>query len=92
MNAAEIIRRHADKLTYRQLDSWTRQGYINPDNRGETGTGSRRDYDFREVEVIERMVALVASGVIAKTASEIARNNPEAHAALTKALEMCTNE
>lgn len=49
-------------ITYRQLDHWTRQGYVTAAYRGDAaGSGVPRSYDVDEVAVVVIMAALVKS-------------------------------
>lgn len=48
------------QITYRQLDYWTRQGYIHAlQNQGLDGSGRERDYEPEQVERVLIMAALV---------------------------------
>lgn len=62
--------------TYRQLDFWTRCGYVKAARPGK-GHGTRRGYDDAEIAIIRRMAALVHVGLAPKTAAYAARNGYE---------------
>jgi DNA-binding transcriptional MerR regulator len=70
MTSADVCARA--HITYRQLDHWTRRGYISPSN-GQTGTGVGRQWTRAEADHIRRMAALIQFGVEQKTAAAIAR-------------------
>lgn len=59
--------------TYRQLDFWTRAGYLVP-ARAAAGSGSQRLYAAAELVVARRMVALVRVGLAPQVAAYAARN------------------
>lgn len=60
------------ELTYRQLDYWTRVGYLHPDGAGE-GSGSRRRWSDAERAVAAMMARLVAAGLVPDAAHKVAR-------------------
>lgn len=61
-------------LTYRQVDYWTRMGWLRADNP-ECGTGRVRRYPRGEVQVAKLMAALVTEGEMSPgKASAAARN------------------
>lgn len=90
MNPNEIMRKHGDGLTYRQLDHWTTSGYLSDDKKS-IGVGGRREYTAAEVSVLERMIALVTAGVKPNVASAVAKGDTKAYNLLADALEMCTH-
>lgn len=60
------------RITYRQLDHWTRSGLVLP--AGEPrGSGYGRDWSLFELAVVCRMATLVALGVTPRRAAHIAR-------------------
>jgi DNA-binding transcriptional MerR regulator len=58
---AEVLR--ITKVTYRQLDHWTRQGIVVPSVRSASGYGSRRLYSFRDLVAIRVLKRLTDAGV-----------------------------
>lgn len=72
MNGPELARYVG--ATYRQIDHWTTCGYLRGSKgTSNPGTGNRRTYTPREVEVAEAMAALVRSGVAPNVAARLAR-------------------
>lgn len=59
-------------ITYRQLDHWTRNGFITAEQY-DTGSGYHRSYSETERRVTRIMGPLVADGLHPKTASRVAR-------------------
>ena len=68
-------------ITYRQLDSWVRRGYLRPERktvRGgkyHDGSGAPRRWPATELEVARRMGRLVAAGLRPERAAGFARNS-----------------
>jgi hypothetical protein len=64
-------------ISYRQLDYWTRRGYLRPGmERSKFGSGQggrSRVWPPAEVAVACRMARLVAAGLIPEAAAELAR-------------------
>ena len=50
-------------ITYRQLDYWARTGLVEPSVRGARGSGSHREYSFRDVVVLKVVKKLLDTGV-----------------------------
>jgi DNA-binding transcriptional MerR regulator len=67
---ADLVK--ASGLTYRQIDHWTRKGWLRPLNPDE-GSGSRRRYPAAELVVAQRMAILVAEGLTPDAAHTVAR-------------------
>lgn len=84
MNAMELAE-HAG-VTYRQLDHWTRLGYLHPSNPN-CGTGRHREYPPSEVRLACRLGRLVYAGVSLAIAYEVAQGEPKAVESLRQALE-----
>lgn len=70
-------------ITYRQLDHWTRAGYLRPVPMGgagraepvdEGGSGHWRDWPDEELHVARMMGLLTEAGVIPEVAHKVARN------------------
>ena len=59
-------------LTYRQLDYWTRRGYLTAE-QSHPGTGYRRCWPPSEIEVAGRMKRLIDGGMSVMAAVELAR-------------------
>lgn len=85
MNANEVI--ELAGITYRQLDHWTRRGWIAPEHPECGGSGHHRCYSELEVAVIAHIGALVRAGVQPDVAARIARGDDAALASLTRAIE-----
>jgi DNA-binding transcriptional MerR regulator len=67
-------------LTYRQLDHWSRVGYLRPEGNGR-GSGSRRRWPAVEQRVARLMGRLTAAGMQADVAAVHAREAIELGAA-----------
>ncbi len=65
----EVCRRAA--ITPRQVDHWTRRGWLRPVNAG-CGSGYVRDWPESEVQVAITMGRLVRAGVSAEAAHRVA--------------------
>jgi hypothetical protein len=64
-------------ITYRQLVFWSGRGYLKPcgeENRSRNGSGIPWVWTMRELEVAARMGTLVAAGLRASVAAEVARS------------------
>lgn len=83
MNAGDLAE-HAG-ITYRQVDSWVRSGYLRP--VGGVGTGHLREFPSDEVIAAVRMGRLVKAGLSARVAARVARGEQGPVEALRKALE-----
>lgn len=59
-------------LTYRQLDYWTRQGYLRPVNP-DPGSGVQRRWPEEELVVARLMRRLIAAGLKVEAAHRVAR-------------------
>lgn len=63
-------------VSYRQLDSWTRQGLVQSLGDPQPGSGNRRRWSAEEVSVVAAMHVLVnEAGLTPEAASRAARNN-----------------
>lgn len=71
----DVIRRTG--ATYRQLDYWTRRGYLQP-VPGNT-SGLPRAWPRIEVQVAAKMVALIEAGLTAEAAADVARCSVTEH-------------
>jgi DNA-binding transcriptional MerR regulator len=77
LSAPEMIR-NAPRLTYRQLDYWTRVGWLKCQDRGpKAGSGAPRRYPFSQMILARRMLALINYGLKPSAAHEIATNHDE---------------
>lgn len=79
-------------ITYRQLDHWTRLGYLRPmqeNRKGNPGVGSGydRDYPASEVAAARVMGQLLAAGLTPAAAARVARGEhdlaPGVHVTIT---------
>lgn len=65
---------NAADITYRQVDFWTRNGYLVPDQGPAflQGTGYPRDYPRHQLDHAVLMAHLVRAGFLAKAAHTVA--------------------
>jgi hypothetical protein len=63
------------EVTYRQLDHWSRKGWLRPNHKG--GSGRVRHWPSEELFVASRMGRLVRAGVVASVAARVARGESE---------------
>ena len=61
-------------ISYRQLDYWTRCGWLYPDNGGTPGSGHPRKWSRMELMVADRIGRLRLTGVEMETAVRVARS------------------
>lgn len=62
-------------VTYRQLDYWTRQGYLKPGPRSVFATsGTRRTWSDRELTIAALMKSLTDAGIDVAQACQVARS------------------
>lgn len=61
-------------VTYRQLDYWTRRGYLAARPRRGIGSGYNREYLPSEIRIAAWMGMLTASGMVPSGAAEVARD------------------
>lgn len=69
--SAEVM--DATGLTYRQVDYWTRMGWLRTVTAPTPGSGYWRAYPRAEVRVAHLMVAMANAGVAVQVAAEAAR-------------------
>jgi DNA-binding transcriptional MerR regulator len=83
LGAPEVLRR-VPGLTYRQLDFWSRRGYLKCDDQGPAGagSGSRRLYPVGQMILARRMLALINYGMKPSAAYEVATNRDELSAVM----------
>ena len=72
----------AADVSYRQLDYWARQGYLQPLGEGH-GPGSQRSWPDSELQIAVLMRRLIDAGLTVARAAEVARALVEARAAGT---------
>lgn len=60
-------------FTYRQLDWWTRRGYVRPADRF-PGSGNSREWPGGELEIARRIAQLVKAGIAVSVAARFARD------------------
>lgn len=60
-------------LTYRQLDLWTRKGFLRPANGPTPGSGHPRQWSDHELQIAEIISRLRLAGIELDTAVGIAR-------------------
>lgn len=63
-------------LTYRQLDHWTRRGWLRASN-ADCGSGYERHWPESELQVAETMYRLLAAGLTVQAAHDVARGGTE---------------
>ena len=51
-------------ITYRQLDYWTRCGYLTPVHKPTPGSGHPRIYPLDQVDLAREMGRLIAAGIV----------------------------
>lgn len=59
--------------TYRQLDYWTRRGWLAADERRKAGSGHPRHWSDAELRVAEQIASLRSAGFELPTAARVAR-------------------
>lgn len=64
------------RITYRQLDHWTRVGYL-IDDRTRPGSGRNRTWTAGELAVAERMGRAVRAGLTPYAAHKVARGQTD---------------
>lgn len=84
MQARHVVREYP--ITYRQLDLWTKAGYLGEGSK-ETGSGKAREYSRSEITLLERIILFVAAGVRPQIAAAIARGDVDATRKLVKAMK-----
>jgi DNA-binding transcriptional MerR regulator len=75
-------------VTYRQVDFWTRKGWLRPTNAA-PGSGIGRVYPPAEVALAARMAALLKAGLAVQVAARVARGEAAAAETLRLVLEAC---
>jgi hypothetical protein len=60
-------------ITYRQLDHWTRQGWLKPDPRPVAKSGTERHWPDAELAIASDMGLLIRHGLTPPAAHRIAR-------------------
>lgn len=60
-------------ITYRQLDSWTRVGILDPYTQPTPGSGHARMYEHREADVALTMRHLLDASIDPRVAAQLAR-------------------
>ena len=83
MNAPELV--DTAGITYRQLDYWTRRGYLRA-AEANPGCGRDRQYSPDETAVARRMGGLGGAGLTVESAAAIARGDRAAISALLRTL------
>jgi DNA-binding transcriptional MerR regulator len=73
--SAEVCRQTG--LTYRQLDRWTSQRYLQPEQPTGHGSGHAYVWPLAELEVARMMARLVQLGISAQRAARVARHPTE---------------
>jgi DNA-binding transcriptional MerR regulator len=73
--------------TYRQLDYWTRAGWLSAEP---VGSGRSRKWSQRDREIARAMVRLIAAGVNTSTAARIATSLVESGATSMSTLDGVT--
>lgn len=78
-------------LSYRQLDYWTRRGYLLPVENS-PGSGRERHFTLWETRVARRMGGLVEAGLTVESASAIARGDSAVAARLLRTIALILDE
>jgi len=58
-------------ITYRQLDYWTRTGLIKPSHADAAGSGSRREYSYRDLVELRMIKSLLDAGIKLESVREV---------------------
>ena len=61
-------------ITYRQLDYWTRTGLVRPSLTDAAGSGSRRQYSYRDLLELRVIKNLLDAGIRLETVREVFAN------------------
>ena len=70
MKAADVCR-YAD-ISYRQLDHWTRQGYLEAYGVSEPGSGNKREYSRAQADKARLMQCMISVGFEVSFAEKVA--------------------
>ena len=70
-STADVVKQTG--ATYRQLDYWTKQGWLKPDEPN-PGKGQLRSWPNDEVRIARIMVCLVQAGLLPHVAASTARS------------------
>lgn len=66
-------------ITYRQLDTWSRCGWLRPEHppsrHGDSGSGAPRRWTEEELEIARRMGRLTSAGLAVANAAAFARGS-----------------
>jgi DNA-binding transcriptional MerR regulator len=73
--SAEVCRQTG--LTYRQLDRWTTQRYLRPEQPTGHGSGHAYVWTQAEIDIAAMMARLILLGVTAQQAAWVARDPQE---------------
>lgn len=65
-------------ISYRQLDTWTRKGYLEAEGAG-GGSGRAREWSMDELVIARRIKTLLAAGFVLAVAADLARKNDGEH-------------
>jgi DNA-binding transcriptional MerR regulator len=71
LSSVEVCRQTG--LTYKQVDTWARWGYLRPRQTG-PGSGHLREWSQAEVDIARMMARLVALGITPENAAVVARD------------------
>lgn len=77
MEAVDITRLAG--ISYRQLDTWSKNGYLRAEGSASPGSGRPREWPHSELIVARRMKRLVDAGLTVAAAAEVARRGPGEH-------------
>lgn len=72
VTSARLVER--SRITFRQLDYWTRAGLLRPANGPNPGSGTDRLWPVAEVAVATLMGRMVLDGIEVRTAHDVARD------------------
>lgn len=88
MNGPEAAR--VAQVSYRQLDTWVRKGWVPGMDRQGAGTGQPRPFSDEQVKFLRRMGNLVKAGMYPEKAHKIAEGNEDTILRLVLAMQPCT--
>ena len=70
---AALLADHGLRPSYRQVDYWTRVGYVRAEERTYAGSGHWRVWSRDEVAILAAMLRLMGAGVELREAAAMAR-------------------
>jgi hypothetical protein len=87
MSISAVVAAELCGITYRQLDHWVRQGFIETNGGGSSGVP--RWLDSTQRRVLDLMASLVKAGIKPEVAARLARGDLAGIAYLQNVLDAC---